>query len=80
MKLTAYHDENGNIIAVIARPDDAPLSYMELGRPGVNMTEIDGSGLTGDLDSDQLHERLADLMKTQRIESGDSASRLVSRG
>ena len=80
MKLTAYHDQNGNIIAVIARPDDAPPSSMEIARPGVNVTEINAPELTGDLDSDELHQRLADMMQAQRIESGDPGSRLVSRG
>lgn len=81
MKLTAYYDESGNIVALIARPDDAPPSEIDLARPGLRMTEVEATEqLSTDLDLDQLHEHLATLISTQRIESGIPTARLASTG
>jgi hypothetical protein len=79
MKLTAYHDESGIIVALIARPDDAPPSEIDLGRPGLHVAEVEATELTADLDLDQLHERLATVISTQRIESGSPSARLSPR-
>lgn len=79
MKLTAYYDESGNIAALIARPNDAPPAAIDLGRPGLHTIEVEATELPADLDLDQLHERLATLISTQRIESGSPTARLVSK-
>jgi hypothetical protein len=79
MKLTAYHDERGNIVAVIARPDDAPPSHLELGRPGLRTTEVESDEITDDLDAEQLQERLAGMMSSQRIEADGATGRLSAK-
>lgn len=79
MKLTAYHDERGNIVALIARPDDAPASEIDLGRPGLHKAEVEATELATELDLEQLHERLAAVISSQRIESGGPTARLTSK-
>jgi hypothetical protein len=79
MQLTAYHDERGNIAALIARPDGAPPSHIELGRPGLRMTDIEAAEFTDDLDPEQVHERLSELIGTQQVEFGNSTARFTSR-
>ncbi len=79
MHLTAYHDDSGNIVAIIARPEDAPPSHIELGRPGVRTTEVEATELTGDLDPEQFHQRLSELISTRRVEFASSTARLTYR-
>lgn len=75
MQLTAYHDDNGNVVVLIARPDDAPPSHIEL-RPGLQATEIRAPELTADLDAEQLRERLSEL-RNRRVERSGDGARLV---
>jgi hypothetical protein len=79
MKLTAYHDERGNIVAVIARPDDAPAAHIDLGRPGLHRTEVESDEFTDQPDPEQLQERLATLMSSQRIEVDGPTARLSDK-
>ena len=46
----------------------------------MHMTEVEAKELPTDLDLDRLHERLATLIGTQRIESGSPTARLASKG
>ncbi|WP_285687387.1 hypothetical protein [Actinoplanes sp. NBRC 103695] len=75
----AYYDESENIVALIARPDEAPPSEIDLGRPGLRKIDVEATELTNDLDLNQVHEHLAALISTQRIESASPAARLVAR-
>jgi hypothetical protein len=67
MRLTAYHDDEGNIAALIAGPDDAPPAQIELRTP-MRITEVEAPELTVDLDFEQMQERLSELMSGQRVE------------
>jgi hypothetical protein len=66
MRLTVYHDDRGDIAALIARPDGSPPAHIEL-RPGGNVTELQVADLTDDLDSGQLNERLSNILSSKRV-------------
>ena len=78
MQLTAYHDDDGNIAALIARPDDAPPAHIEM-RMVLRRTEVEAPELTADLDFEQMRERLSELMSGKRVESEGGQARLSDK-
>lgn len=77
MIVTAYHDDSGNILALIARHRDAPASQISFQVP-VRSTEFDDPTLDG-LGSADIHARLAQLKKSHRVDRGEASGRLIER-
>jgi hypothetical protein len=78
MLVTAYHDAQGNVMALIARSDGAPPAHMEL-RPGRHESEVEVPELTADLDPQQIGEKLTDLMSNRRVEFDGDTARLTPK-
>jgi hypothetical protein len=78
MRVTAYHDEQGNIVSLVACADNAPPHTMEV-RPGLSASEVQVPDLTTGLESAQLHRRLAELRDSHRVEVSASTARLRPR-
>lgn len=74
MRLTAYHDSNGNIVGLAASPSDdsIPAEVRTDRHPGLRAMEIEApSALTLDpADPVQLHAQLSDLVQNYRIDGG----------
>ncbi len=77
MKLTVYHDENGKLVSVSARPKGAPPSRMEL-RPAPVRSEIDAPDLPEDASPDAIQEYLANALANRRVEFEQGSARLIS--
>ncbi len=74
MKLTAIHDDAGNIARLIAYPEDVLSVRPEL-KEGEQATEVDAQ-----LDDpENIPEQLADLSDNYRLESDGDRGRLVRR-
>ncbi len=76
MQFTAYHNENGVLVAISARPTGAPPSRMEL-RPAPTRTEIDAPDLPEDASPDMIQEYLANAIANKRVEFDQGSARLV---
>ena len=76
MKLTVYHDENGKLISVSARPGNAPPSRIEL-RPAPVRSEIDAPDLSEDASPDAIQDYLVNALANRRVEFEQGSARLV---
>ncbi|MFC6019580.1 hypothetical protein ACFP2T_25645 [Plantactinospora solaniradicis] len=74
MRLTAYHDNNGNIVGLAASPsgDSTPVEVVSTGHPGLRATEIEvPPGVELDPNQpDRLYEELAKVAEGHRIDKG----------
>lgn len=78
MQVTAYHDDHGNLVALIARSEGAPRAQIEL-RPGWPTTEVDVPELTADLDDAQVAVLLSDLRSNRRVDLSGDTPRLTHK-
>jgi hypothetical protein len=78
MKLTAYHDDNGNLVALSARPDNAPRSRIET-RPPLTISEIDAPDLPDDADPDVVQDRLSTIVTDKRVEVVNGVAQFSDR-
>lgn len=72
MRLTAYHDANGNILGLAASPNDdsTPAEVSATRQPGLRMTEItapDGMGFDFS-DLSRLSRALDQIVEEYRID------------
>lgn len=78
MNVTIYHDDRGNITALVARSDEAPPAHMASQFPS-RITEVQESSLTADLDPAEICKRLAQLKEGRRVEVDAGTGRLIER-
>jgi hypothetical protein len=78
MIVTAYHDDAGNIVALVARPDDAPASH-RASQFALRSTEVQEPALTDDLQPSEINRRLAELKSSRRVAVDAGTGRLVER-
>jgi hypothetical protein len=78
MLVTAYHDDHGNVVALIARSEGTPPAHIGL-PPGRYESEVEVPELTADLDPQQISEKLSDLMSNRRVEFDKSTARLTPK-
>lgn len=67
MRLTAIHDSQGNIAALVVSPPDSPPAQLQT-QPGQRMTEVEAPEVTFDLAGPRLNEDLSDLMQNHQVE------------
>jgi hypothetical protein len=81
MRVTAFHDSEGNIVGlVVAPPDSMPVQVQSQAHPGLQMTEIEPpEEVTLDPDSPQLHEEMDKLRETFRVEIPSGKGRLTKK-
>ena len=77
MRLFAMHDAEGTLTRLVVNPPDAPPA-MVAAREGELVTEVDASRLKIDLAKPESLLKLADLLKTHRVEPRDPG-RLVTQ-
>lgn len=70
-RYTVVHDNRGNILALAAYPADAPTAQIQV-QPGQRLSEVEVQEEGLSLDSPQLTERLADLIRNKPVEKGTS--------
>jgi hypothetical protein len=78
MQVTVYHDSSGNIVATVARSDDAPSGSMAT-RSGLRSIDVQDDTLTADLEGSEILQRLSQLQEGQQVEVAESRGRLVER-
>lgn len=74
MRLTAYHDSNGNIVGLAASPpdDSIPVEVVSTAHPGLRATDVEvpsGVELYPD-HPERLHQELAKVAENHRIDKG----------
>jgi hypothetical protein len=69
MKILAIHDAEGNIVASVIRPEDAPPASVAVG-PGRMTTEVEAREVKIDpLDEhEESYKRLIEVMQNSRVE------------
>jgi hypothetical protein len=68
MRLTVIHDRSGTIAGIVAYPKDAPPAFPETS-PGQYMVEMDApSDLLLSLDGRVMNQRLAELVRTFKVD------------
>jgi hypothetical protein len=78
MQITVYHDASGNIVAAVARSDDAPAGSMAT-LSGVSSIDVQDETLTTELESAEIFQRLSQLQDNQRVEVAASKGQLIER-
>jgi hypothetical protein len=70
------HDAQGNIENIVASPPDSPVGYMQ-GNPVNTLPRLKCRSLTLDLSSEEMNERLGDLMENSRVDVGSREGKLT---
>jgi hypothetical protein len=78
MNITAYHDGNGDIVALVTRSDDAPPVHLT-SLTAVRAVDVQEPSLTADMDLAEVGARLAELRESHRVDIGTGAARLIER-
>jgi hypothetical protein len=78
MQITVYHDAKGNIVAAVARSDDAPAGSMAT-LSGLRSIDVQDDTLTTELESSEIFQRLSQLKDNQRVEVAATTGQLVER-
>ncbi|CAM5562145.1 hypothetical protein GCM10010343_73020 [Streptomyces avidinii] len=72
MRVLAVHDSAGQIISLVASPEDAPTVSVEL-RAGEYMHAVDVSELSLDMEESRIYERLAEVAENFRVDAPEAA-------
>lgn len=74
MRLTAYHDNSGNIVGLAISPadDSTPAEVMTSTRPGIRMADVEvPQGLTIDFANPaRVNKALDHLLENYRVDKG----------
>lgn len=76
MKILAVHDAQGNITAVVVRPEGAPMGVTA--EPGQLATEVDAPDVKIDPADPGSYQRLIEMLQEFRVEV-KTEGRLVKR-
>lgn len=67
MRITAFHDHAGNIVALAGRSLNSPPVHIGLPN-GARVTELDVPDVTSECDTPEIYERFADLTRKHRVD------------
>jgi hypothetical protein len=76
--VTAFHNNTGEILSLIARSPGSPPANLEM-RQGQRATEIKVPELTRELDSAQIFDLLSDLAENRQVEARGATGVLKPR-
>jgi hypothetical protein len=70
MRLSIVHDGEGNIVAITACPDGAPMAH-QVPKAGESVTHLDVPEMAADLDRAAVSRHLGNLAKNHRVDAGN---------